>query len=92
MCRKSIFKRLLLKVATECTYFFQSQFCKQSDCSITNGPPSVTFSNIYLTKLEKDQEKALTPKLYRRFVDDVTGRGLKNTYDSLVSCILKLCG
>ena len=47
------------------------------------GPLLVTFSNIYLTKLEKDQVKPLKPKFYRRFVDDVISRRLKNTHDSL---------
>ena len=46
------------------------------------GPLSVTFI-IYLTKLEKDQVKSLKPKFYRRFVDDVVRRRLKNTHDSL---------
>ena len=44
---------------------------------------SVTFSNIYLTKLEKDQVKPFKPKFYCRFVDDVISRRLKNTHDSL---------
>ena len=44
---------------------------------------SLTFSNIYLTKLEKDQVKPLKPKFYRRFVDDVISRRLKNMHDSL---------
>ena len=47
------------------------------------GPLLVTFSNIYLTKLEKDQAKPLKPKFYRRFVDDVISRRPKNTHDSL---------
>ena len=47
------------------------------------GPLSVTFSNIYLTKLEKDQVKPLKPKFYFRFVDDLISRRLKNTHDSL---------
>ena len=46
------------------------------------GPLPVTFSNIYLTKLEKDQVKALKPKFCQRF--DVTGRRLKNTHASLL--------
>ena len=46
------------------------------------GPLPVTFSNIYLTKLEKDQVKALKPKVCQRF--DVTGRRLKNTHASLL--------
>ena len=47
------------------------------------GLLSLTFSNIYLTKLEKDQVKPLKPKFYRRFVDDVISRRLKNMHDSL---------
>ena len=47
------------------------------------GPLSVTFSSIYLTKLETDQVKPLKPKFYRRFVNDMISRLLKNTHDSL---------
>ena len=47
------------------------------------GLLSVTFSNIYLTKLEKDWVKALKPKFYRRFMDDVISRQPKNTHNSL---------
>ena len=79
ICSKLIFKRLLLKLATESTYIFQSQFYKQTDGCTMGGPLSVTFSNIYLTKLEKDQVKPLKAKFYRRFVDDVISRRLKNT-------------
>ena len=82
-CNKLIFKRLLLKLATKSTYIFQSQFYKKSDDCTMGGPLSVTFFNIYLTKLEKDQVKSLKPKFYRRFVDDVVRRRLKNTHDSL---------
>ena len=78
-----IFKRLLLKLLRESTYIFQSQFYKQTDGCTMGGPLLVTFSNIYLPKLEKDQVKSLKPKFYRRFVDDVISRRLKNTYDSL---------
>ena len=44
---------------------------------------SVTFSNIYLTELEKDQVKPLEPKFYRKFVDDVISRRQLNTVNSL---------
>ena len=47
------------------------------------GPLSVSFANIHLTKLQKDQVKPLKPKFHRRFVDDVISRRLKNTHDSL---------
>ena len=46
-------------------------------------PLSVTFSNIHLTKLEKDQHKPHKVKFYRRSVDDLISRRLKNTHDSL---------
>ena len=80
---KLIFKRLLLKLATESTYIFQSQFYKETDGCTMVGPLSVTSSNIYLTKLEKDLVKPLKPKFYHSFVDDVIRRRLKNTPDSL---------
>ena len=73
-CRKLIFERFLLKLATESTYIFQSQFYKQTDGCAMGGPLSVTFSKIYLTKLEKDQIKPRKPKFYRRFVDDVISK------------------
>ena len=47
------------------------------------GALSVTFSNIYHTKLEKDQINLLKPKFYRRLVDDVISRQLKNAHYSL---------
>lgn len=52
-CSKLIFKRLLLKFTTKITYIFQSQFCKQTDGCTKGGALSITFSNIYLNKLEK---------------------------------------
>ena len=69
ICSKLIFKRLLLKLATESTYIFQ--FYTQTDGCTMGGPLLVTFSNINLTKLGKDQVKPLKRKFYRRFVNDV---------------------
>ena len=77
-----IFKRSLLKLVTESSYIIQSQFYKQTDGCTMGNPLSVTFSNIYLTKLEKDQVKSLKPKFYCSFVDDIS-RQLKNTHHSL---------
>ena len=76
-------QRLLLKLATEIIYIFQSQFYQQTDGCTMGGPLLATFSNIYLTKLEKDQVKPLTPKFYHRSVDDLISRWLKNRHDSL---------
>ena len=47
------------------------------------GPLSETFSNIYLTKLEKYQVKPLKSKFYCRFVHGKISRLLTNTHDSL---------
>ena len=67
-------QRLLLKLATEIIYIFQSQFYQQTDGCAVGGPLLATFSNIYLAKLEKDQVKPLTPKFYHRSVDDLISR------------------
>ena len=44
---------------------------------------SPIHSNIYLTKLEKDHVNPLKSKFYRRSVDDLISRQLKNTRDFL---------
>ena len=72
-----LYVALLLNLAKESTYIFQSQFYKQTDGYTTDGPLSVTVSNICLTKLEKDQVKSLKPKFSRRFVDGVRSTRLK---------------
>ena len=54
MCIKLIFKRLLLKLITESTFIFNIKYYKQTDGCTMGGPLSVVFSDIYLTKLEKD--------------------------------------
>ena len=71
----------MLDLATESTYIFQSHFYKQTDSCTTDGPLSVNFSNIYLTKLEKDQVKPIKPKLSCRFVDGVRSARLMKTHD-----------
>ena len=73
----------MLNLATESTYIFQSHFNKQTDSCTTDGPLSVNFSNICLTKLEKDQVKPIQPKLSCRFVDGVRSARLMKTHDSL---------
>ena len=80
-----IFKRLLLKLTTESTYIFNSKFYKQSDGCTMGGP--LSFSNIYLTKLEIDKVRPTKPLLYKRFVDDVIKRRKKNTPDSLLTSL-----
>ena len=64
LCSRLIFKRLFPKLTTESTYMFNSKFYKQSDGCIMGAPLSVTFSNIYLTKLEIDKVRPTKPLFY----------------------------
>ena len=45
-------RRLLIKLATECTFKFNSRFLKEVDSCTMGGPLSVTFSDIYMVKME----------------------------------------
>ena len=54
ICSKLIFRRLLIKLAKECTFKINSRFVKQVDGCIMGGPLSVTFSDIYIVKMEND--------------------------------------
>ena len=56
---------------------------KQTDDCTMGYPLSVTICNVYLSKLEKDKKTPLKPKFYRRFLDDMISRRLKNKHDSL---------
>ena len=47
------------------------------------GPLSVTFSNIFMIKMENYMVIPKKPILYRRYVDDIFNRRKKNIEDSL---------
>ena len=89
ICSKLIFKRLLLKLRTENTFMFTSEFYKQADGCTMGGPLSVIFSdiyiyiNIYMTKTERAVVNPSKPKFYKRFVDDIINRRNKNQPDDL---------
>ena len=70
---KLIFRRLLIKLATECTFKFNSRFLEQVDYSTMGGPLSVTFSDIYMVKMQNVVIPS-KPIFYRRFVDDIYSR------------------
>ena len=71
ICSKLIFRRLLMKFATECTFKFNSRFLKQVDGCTMGGVLSVTFSDIYMVKIENDVLTPSKPIIYHRFVDDI---------------------
>ena len=71
ICSKLIFGRLLIKLATECTFKFNSRFSKQVDGCTMGVPLSVSFSDIFMVKMENDVAIPSKPIFYCRFVDDV---------------------
>ena len=73
ICSKLIFGRLLIKLAMECTFEFNSIFLKQVD-GCTMEPLSVTFSEIYMVKMENNVVIPSKPIFYHRFVDDIYSR------------------
>ena len=74
ICSKLIFKKFLIKLATECTFKFNSRFLKQVDGCTMGGPLSVTFSEIYMVKIENDVVILSKPIFYCRFVDGIYSR------------------
>ena len=54
ICSKLIFTRLLVKLAMKCTFKFNNRFLKQADGCIMDGSLSVTFSEIYIVKMENE--------------------------------------
>ena len=51
------------------------------------GPLSVTFANIYMTKLENDCVKPLKPNFYKRYVDDIISKRKIGVADPLLSSV-----
>ena len=58
----------------ECTLKFNSRFLKQLDGSTMRGPLSVTFSDIYMVKMENNVVIPSKPIFYRKFVHDIYSR------------------
>ena len=74
---------MLVKLTTECTFKFNVKFYKQVDGCTMGGLLSVTFSDIYMTKMENDIVTPTKPIFYRKFVDDIYNRRKKGENDML---------
>ena len=83
MCKKSIFKKLLIKLTKECTFSVNNRLIKQIDGCPMGGPISVVFADIYMCKMENDVVAPIKPLFYKRYVDDTYVRRKKNTKDEL---------
>ena len=54
----------------EVTFTFISKFCNQTDGCTMGGPLSVTISDIYITKMERDAVHPFNLIFCHRYVDD----------------------
>ena len=64
----------MIKLITECTFKFDRRFLKQVNGCTMGGPLSVTFSDIYMAKMENDVVIPSKPIFYYRFVDHIYSR------------------
>ena len=67
-------RRLLIKLVTECTFKFNNRFLKQVGGCTMGEPLSVTFSDIYMVKMENDVVIPSKSIFYRSSVDDIYSR------------------
>ena len=74
ICGKLIFKRLLLKLATECTCTFNHKFYKQVDGCTIGGPLTVPFNDIYMVNMERKIVIPQKPLFYCRYIDHIYSR------------------
>ena len=84
-CKKSIFKKPLYKLTTECTFSATGKLRKQLDGVSLGGTLSVILSDCFINKIERDIVLPLKPRFYRRFVDETYRRREKNEPDELFS-------
>ena len=85
ICSRRVFKRLLMKLATEVAFTFNKRFCKQIDGCTMGGHLSVTVSviYIYLVKIKIEVARPLKPLLYSRYAEDIYNRRKKNESDKV---------
>ena len=81
MCKKSIFKNLLMKLTKDCTFSMNNRLIKQIDGCCMGCPISVVFADIYMCQMEDEVVVPIKPKFYKRYVDHTYVRRKKNTKD-----------
>ena len=83
-CKKRlIFQNLLHRLATNCVFSAYGNLYKQTDGCTMGGLMSVVLGNIFMSKLEKDTVSPMKRMLYRRYVDDIYLRRIRNQPDLL---------
>ena len=66
-----------------CTFLANGRLIRQVDGCPMGGPISVVLSNIFCVKMEFNVVKPLKPKLYKRYIDDIFSKWIKNQPDEL---------
>ena len=82
-CKKSVFTKLLRKLAQEWVFSINNRLIKQVDGCPMVGLISLVFSDIYLCKLEADIVIPANPVFYKRYMDDIYVRRKKHGRDKL---------
>ena len=80
---KSIFKKLSNKLCKGCTFLVDVRLMRQVDKCPMVDPISVVLSNIFCVKMENEVVKPLKPNLYKRYVNDICSKRIKNEPDKL---------
>ena len=83
ICSKTIFRRLMYKLTTECAFQFNQNLFKQTEGCSMGGPLPVTLADIHMIRTEKDIVTPLKPVFYRRCVDEIYTRRKKGIQDKL---------
>ena len=82
-CKKSVFNKLLNKMCSSCTFLEDGRLIRQVNGCPMGGSISVVLSNIFCIKIEFDVVKPLKPKLYKRYVNSIYSKLIKNQPDWL---------
>ena len=82
ICSKTIFRRLMYKLTTECAFQIKQNLFKQIESCSMGGPLSALV-DIHMIRTEKDMVTPLKPIFYKIFVDDICNRRKKGIHDKL---------
>ena len=81
--KKLVFKTLLNKLCKGGTFLAGGRLIRQVDGCSMSGLISVALSNIFCAEMEYDAVKTLKSKLWKRYVDEIYSKRIKNQQDKL---------
>ena len=87
ICKKSIFRKLLYKLSSQCVFSVNNQLIKQIDGCPMGGPIPVVFSDIFMNKMKRDIVIPIAPNLNKRYLDDTFAKQKKNKPDDLYNAL-----